>query len=108
MKIPIQTEGSITRVRVRTRKKKKLSDLYPQRAILEELRRDGTLVHANDWIDHNYYEDLVETIPEINQRLINKYGKPYKENKPIEDDLINKTVVIDDTIALIKRIEINS
>lgn len=108
MKIPIQTEGSIIRVKVRTKKKRKLSDLYPQRAILEELRRDGTLVHANDWIDHNYYEDLVETIPEINERLISKYGKPYKENKPVDDKLINKTIPIDDTVALIKRIEINN
>lgn len=79
--IHVSVISDITKVRVRIKRKKRLSELYPQRAIIEEARRDSTLVHANDWIDHNYYEEQVEKMPEINDRLIKKYGPVVREKR---------------------------
>lgn len=75
-----------TNIYVRIKRKRKLTDLYPQRALLEESRKSSSLVHANDWIDHDYYEALVEKSDDINQRIINKYApKIYKkESGPVK------------------------
>lgn len=54
------------------RRKLKLNDLYPQRAILEESR--SLRKNANDFIDHDYYEKELEKTPERYARMLKKYG----------------------------------
>lgn len=73
-KISVWMLHEITNIYVRVKRKRKLTDLYPQRALLEESRKQSSLVHANDWIDHDYYENLVEKSEDINQRIIDKYA----------------------------------
>lgn len=73
------------RIYVMRHKKMKLTEMYPQRAILEELRKESKLIQANDWIDHNYYEDKVEEMPLQIKKMNEKYGvvmpKQAKEQK---------------------------
>ena len=54
------------------KRKLKLNDLYPQRAILEEAR--SLRKNANDFIDHDYYERELEKTPERYARMLEKYG----------------------------------
>ena len=54
------------------RRKIKLNDLYPQRAILEESR--SLRKNANDFIDNDYYERELEKTPERYARMLEKYG----------------------------------
>lgn len=100
--IPIQTDFVITNIKVRRKRKRKLSELYPQRAIIEEARRDSSLVHANDWIDHNYYENLVDKMDEINDRLIRKYGPKVVEKQSKE----SKSHKVPEMPTLLRKIEI--
>lgn len=72
------------RIFVMTRRKRKLTELYPQRAILEEQRKESSLIQANDWIDHNYYENMVEKSEEQIKEMDKKYGVnlPDKDSRP--------------------------
>lgn len=78
-KIPFWTIEETYKVWVRVIRKYKLTELYPQRALLEEARKASSLIHANDWIDHDYYEKLVEQSYEKNARIIAKYGPKFKK-----------------------------
>lgn len=66
---------------VQVKRKRKLTELYPQRAILEESRKESSLIQANDWIDHNYYENLVDTMEEREKNIYKKYGPKPPEPK---------------------------
>lgn len=58
-KIPVWYVDEAVSITVRKPKRKaRLSEMYPQRAILEEAR--SLRKNANDFIDHDYYEELVE------------------------------------------------
>ena len=62
------------------RKKRKLVELYPQRAILEESRKNSPLIQANDWIDHDYYERAVVESEKKNKLIMEKYGTKLPTN----------------------------
>lgn len=72
--IPVWMYHEQVDIFVARNRKRKLTELYPQRAILEESRKASTLVQANDWIDHAYYERLVEQSGEKNNRIFERYG----------------------------------
>lgn len=73
-KIIVDIVTEPVKIFVLTRKKHKLTELYPQRAILEENRKNSSLIQANDWIDHDYYEKEVEEAKIRDKRIMSKYG----------------------------------
>lgn len=73
-KITVKMSTEEYSIFVLIRRKHKLTDLYPQRAILEESRKNSSLIQANDWIDHDYYEKMVEESSKTNKRIDEKYG----------------------------------
>lgn len=74
VKIPIWMYTEEISLYISIRRKRKLTDLYPQRAILEERRKESSLIQANDWIDHDYYEKKVEESEANMKALDRKYG----------------------------------
>lgn len=89
-KIPIWTLINDTEVIwVRVKQKKRLTELYPQRAILEEERKLSQLGKANNWIDESYYEKLVNNFSDKQKKLVKRYG-PKKLPKP--DKVVDKTL----------------
>lgn len=103
-KIPFWTIEESHTIWVRVKRRKKLTDLYPQRSILEESRKDSTLGKANDWIDHDYYERLVEEADRKNAEMVKKHSPkvidsssdgekvstPITQVKTIENPLFNR------------------
>lgn len=81
-KIDVLIISEEVKVYIAMRRKRKLTELYPQRAILEESRKSSTLIQANDWIDHSYYEKMVDDSEARNKRMLEKYGPKMPKGKP--------------------------
>ena len=72
-KIPFWSVEEVIVIKVGVpRRKLRLAEIYPQRAILEEAR--SLRKNANDFIDHDYYEKELEKTPERYARMLEKYG----------------------------------
>ena len=80
--------------RIRVRRKRKLVDLYPQRALIDEARRNSALGKVNDWIDHEYYQSLVNEAEAKKYKLIKKHSPKKSVVNNTEPMTETKTVPI--------------
>lgn len=72
-KIPFWTIEEKTKISVTKRKKLKLTDRYPQRAIIEEERKARRL--TNDFVDYGYYEKTLNEFENVTSKsIVEKYG----------------------------------
>lgn len=95
MKIEIAYNEKEERLlRIRVRRKKKLTNLYPQRALIDEARRSSALGKVNDWIDHEYYESLVNEAETKRYKLIKKHSPKKSVVNNTEPITESKTVAI--------------
>lgn len=103
-KINVQYNDVVQKVYVIVRKKHKLTDLYPQRALLEEARKNSSLIQANDWIDHDYYERLVEQSEQSGKRIDKKYGPKLPSQRQVEIKPMTKTYKVPEFDPQVKRL----